>query len=102
VIFLCYLKYAGTDKPMNDEYITFTDETQISAYAKEAMQTLHKLGIIQGVGGNAVNPRVQPPEHSWRLCCGGFWSCRYVESSINLQIARSINSMKNHKFNFRR
>jgi len=35
----------------------FADEAQISDYAKEAMQTLHKLGIIQGVGGNAVDPR---------------------------------------------
>jgi hypothetical protein len=57
VIFLRYMNYAGIVKPVTQEYIIFADEAKISDYAKEAVQTLYKLGIIQGVGGNVIDPR---------------------------------------------
>ena len=34
----------------------FTDEEQIADYAKEALQVLYKLGIMQGVGDNKIDP----------------------------------------------
>jgi hypothetical protein len=57
VIFLRYMKYAEISIPRAQEYIMFADEAQISDYAKAAVQTLHKLGIIQGVGGNTIDPK---------------------------------------------
>ncbi|MCL1872593.1 MAG: S-layer homology domain-containing protein, partial [Clostridiales bacterium] len=41
----------------NIQYVTFADETQISDYAMDAIQALYKLGIIQGVGENNINPK---------------------------------------------
>jgi hypothetical protein len=58
VIFLRYLQYKGKEiPPLPQEQTVFADDEQIAAYAKDAVQTLHRLGIIQGVGGNAINPR---------------------------------------------
>jgi hypothetical protein len=36
----------------------FADEEQIADYAKNAIQTLNKLGTITGIGGNTIYPQV--------------------------------------------
>jgi hypothetical protein len=51
-----YLTHIEADLAVTEQYITFSDETQIADYAKSAIQTLFKLGVLQGVGGNAIDP----------------------------------------------
>ena len=43
----------GTDT----EYITFTDSADISAWAMNSIQTIYKLGIMNGVGDNRFAPK---------------------------------------------
>jgi hypothetical protein len=52
-----YMDFAGYDMAVTQQYIAFADEEDISGYAMEAIQTLNKLGIINGVGGNAIDPK---------------------------------------------
>ncbi|MEG2199426.1 MAG: S-layer homology domain-containing protein, partial [Anaerovorax sp.] len=40
-----------------NKQVHFADETQISAYAKEAVSTMQKAGVIQGVGNNRFAPK---------------------------------------------
>jgi hypothetical protein len=56
-ILMRYMKYADVNLPVTMQYIMFADEGQISDYAKDAIQTLNKLGIMQGVGDNKINPK---------------------------------------------
>jgi len=57
VMLLRYLKYIKADYVVTDEYKIFADETDIASYAKDAVQTLNKLGIIQGKGNNIIDPK---------------------------------------------
>ena len=56
-ILVRYASYAGKVFPANDEYIAFADADQIDGYAQAPIQTLFHAGIIQGVGGDRVDPR---------------------------------------------
>jgi hypothetical protein len=39
------------------EYTAFADDTNISDYAREAVETLYKAGIISGKTGNVFDPK---------------------------------------------
>jgi hypothetical protein len=52
-----YMAFAKNNLPVAEQHITFTDEAKISGYAMDAIQALFKLGIIQGVGENTINPK---------------------------------------------
>ena len=52
-----YLIYIGSNIPLTMEYRIFADEGEISDYAKNSMQTMNKLGIINGKGGNIIDPQ---------------------------------------------
>jgi len=39
------------------EYRVFADEDAIAGYAKDALQTMNKLGIINGKGGGVIDPK---------------------------------------------
>jgi hypothetical protein len=52
-----YMEYKGVNIPVTQQYIIFADEAEISDYAKNAVQTLNKLGIINGVGENRIAPK---------------------------------------------
>lgn len=52
-----YLEYMDLSIPVTQEYVLFADEAAISDYAKNAIQLLHKLGIINGVGNNTIDPK---------------------------------------------
>lgn len=56
-IFTRFLNAVEIKFVVTEEYIRFTDEDQISDYAKDAFQLLYKLGIVQGVGGGDVSPK---------------------------------------------
>lgn len=43
--------------PTKNQAVTFSDEAQIWDYAKEAVSTMQKAGIINGVGNNAFAPK---------------------------------------------
>ncbi|MDR0380729.1 MAG: amidohydrolase family protein [Oscillospiraceae bacterium] len=49
-----YMSYAEINLPVTEQYILFTDETEISDYAKEAVQVLYKLEIINGVSSTQL------------------------------------------------
>ena len=51
-----YLDYEGTYFALTQEYVTFADQGDIAGYADESLQTLYKLGVIQGVGGDRIDP----------------------------------------------
>ena len=57
VLFLRYLNYMVPELAVTSEYKIFADEDDISDYAKEAIQTLNKLGVILGKGENTVDPQ---------------------------------------------
>lgn len=52
-----YITFAKIKVPTIDEYHVFADEDQISEYAKNAIQLMNALGVIQGIEGNRVDPQ---------------------------------------------
>jgi hypothetical protein len=58
VIILRYMNYQGVNPIVTQQYVFFSDEDQIADYAKNAIQTLNKLGIITGIDGNTIYPQV--------------------------------------------
>lgn len=57
VILLRYLDYIKADYILTEEYRFFVDESDIAGYAKNAIQVMNKLGIINGKGGNMIDPQ---------------------------------------------
>jgi hypothetical protein len=57
VLFSRYASFAGKTLPAVKEAETFTDESEISDYAKQSVTDFNKAGLIGGVGGGRVNPR---------------------------------------------
>jgi hypothetical protein len=57
VILERYMDYAQINPTVIDLYVEFADEEEIADYAKNAIQTLNKLRIINGVGNNTIDPR---------------------------------------------
>ena len=57
VLFLRYLDNIEVDYAVTQEYREFTDENDIAGYAKNAVQVLNKLGIINGKGNNIIDPQ---------------------------------------------
>mgnify|MGYP003623960744 CR=1 FL=1 len=51
------MTYAKINVAATDEYRIFADEVIISGYAKNAIQLMNKLEVINGVGENAINPK---------------------------------------------
>ncbi len=56
VILMRYAKAVGKAVYVTGEYIIFSDEEKIADYAKNAVQTLNKAGILRGVGGGDIDP----------------------------------------------
>jgi hypothetical protein len=54
-----YADVAQKQFPATRQFSVFADDADIADYAKSAVQTLYNGGIINGVGGNAVNPKGQ-------------------------------------------
>ena len=54
---LRYLTHAEIVLPVTMQFILFGDEDQISEYAKNAVQTMTKLGMLEAGEGNAINPK---------------------------------------------
>lgn len=52
-----YLEFIEHEYVVTAEYRIFADEDEISNYAKNAVQILNKLGIINGKSGNAIDPK---------------------------------------------
>jgi len=52
-----YISFIKFIYVVNDEYRIFADEKEISSYAKNAIQNLNKLGIMNGRGNNVIDPR---------------------------------------------
>ena len=57
VILLRYLDYINADYVITEEYRIFADEAEIADYAKNAVQVMNKLGIINGKGNNMIDPQ---------------------------------------------
>ena len=49
---------------MTEQWIIFADESNISDYAMDAIQTLNKLGIIRGTGVNGYGQTIVDPKAS--------------------------------------
>ncbi|MDR1159148.1 MAG: S-layer homology domain-containing protein [Syntrophomonadaceae bacterium] len=56
VIVANYAKSAGLQFPVTLQYQTFTDESDIAEYAKNAVQTLYGGGIVSGKLNNIFDP----------------------------------------------
>ena len=56
-VLMRYIRMVGTDYMITQDYIFFADENEIDNYAKDAIQTLHKLGVLNGTGENRVAPK---------------------------------------------
>jgi len=50
------LEVLGIDPVVTAEYVGFTDEQEISEYAKASVQLMYKLDIIRGEGENMIAP----------------------------------------------
>ncbi|MDR2132930.1 MAG: S-layer homology domain-containing protein, partial [Clostridiales Family XIII bacterium] len=57
VLLLRYADFAQKQFPTTRQFSRFADDTEIAGYARNAIQTLYNGGIINGIGGNAINPR---------------------------------------------
>lgn len=62
VILERYMRFIGSELNVTDQWIEFADEAEISEYAMNAIQTLNKLGIINGIGVDeneqiVINPK---------------------------------------------
>ncbi len=57
VILTRYMDYKKIELPVTQQWIVFADEAAISDYARNAIQILNKLGIINGVGNNTIDPK---------------------------------------------
>jgi hypothetical protein len=44
--------------PLTQQYIIFKDEDSIASYAKNALQDLYKLGVINGYEDNSIGPKL--------------------------------------------
>ena len=56
VILMRYIQLTKPDIVVTQDYISFADEDEIAGYAKDSVQTLYKLGIINGTGENRIDP----------------------------------------------
>ena len=52
-----YMNHIEAKLPVMQQWIIFSDEEMIADYAMNALQTLYKLGIIDGEDDNRVDPR---------------------------------------------
>jgi uncharacterized repeat protein (TIGR02543 family) len=57
VMLMRYIEFIKYDYAVSEEYLVFADEDEISGYAKNAVQVLNKLGIINGKGNNIIDPK---------------------------------------------
>jgi hypothetical protein len=56
VILLRYAEFARKTIPSTRQAPAFADEANIAGYAKNAIRSLYSGAIINGVGGNTINP----------------------------------------------
>ena len=57
VMIMRYIEFIKYEYVVTEEYRLFADEDEIVGYAKNAIQVLNKLGIINGKGNNAIDPQ---------------------------------------------
>jgi hypothetical protein len=62
VILMRYMNHLDVNLPVNLMWIIFADEAEIADYAMDAIQTLNKLGIINGIGTNASGQTIIYPK----------------------------------------
>ena len=55
VMLMRYIGFIKYEYIVNDDYRIFADENEIADYAKNAIQTLNKLGIINGKGNSVID-----------------------------------------------
>ena len=61
VILMRYMNYKEINLPVTMDWRIYADESAIAGYAMDAIQTLNKLGIINGVGENADGQTIIDP-----------------------------------------
>lgn len=61
-IFLRYMAHMDIVVPVTMQFIIFADAEDISDYASDAVQTMFKLGVIDGVGDNANGQAIIDPK----------------------------------------
>ncbi|TCK92723.1 alpha-tubulin suppressor-like RCC1 family protein [Natranaerovirga hydrolytica] len=57
VMFDRLLKALEINPTLTMEYVYFSDEADISTWAKDSVQKLNKLGIINGIGSEQIGPK---------------------------------------------
>ena len=57
VILMRYMSFIKYEYVVTEEYRVFADEDKIDDYAKNAVQVLNKLGIINGKGNGIIDPK---------------------------------------------
>ena len=57
VIMANYAKKLGYDLPKTLQAVTFSDNAQISSWAKNAVRTMQQAGILSGKNGNKFDPK---------------------------------------------
>ena len=61
VVLVRYMSVMEINLPVTQQYIFFADEEDIADYAKDAIQTLNKLGVINGMGVNDAGLAIISP-----------------------------------------
>jgi len=61
VILMRYMEYKEINLPITLEFRIYADANEIAAYASDAIQTLNKLGVINGTGVNADGQTIISP-----------------------------------------
>jgi hypothetical protein len=57
VILARTLKTLGVSPKTQKTYVAFKDDAAISSYAKEAVQQLYEMGIVNGTSDGSFNPK---------------------------------------------
>ena len=78
-ILLRYMNHMEIVKPVTQQFIIFTDGADISDYAADSIQTMNKLGIINGTGTNANGQAVIDPKGNATRAQAAAMLHRFVE-----------------------
>jgi len=62
VILMRYMIFKKINIPVTMQWIIFADEADVAGYAMDSIQTLNKLGIINGTGSNANGQIIISPK----------------------------------------
>lgn len=92
VMLVHYANYAGTVLPRIHSTTLFADSGQCGDFALDAVNTLYRSGVLNGVGNNAFAPK----NSATRAECAAFM-CNYIDTCSAAYTASQKVTLVNHR-----